>query len=259
MSGLSIAGLCVDRVGQPVVRDVDLNVPPGHVTVLLGANGVGKSTLLDGLTGVAPIRGGSIELDGTDLTRASRGKRVRAGMAYVQQGRAIFATLTVEENFAVTAKPGQFDIALDLFPELKPRLKTKTALLSGGEQQMVVLGRALLQRPSVLLIDELSLGLAPIVVDRMLEAVRALAADGLGVLLVEQFADKALGVGDEALVMARGEIVLRQSAATLLVDPSVLKQAYLGGAVEPSPTTRHPEPAGARSSSIGPTTKETHQ
>ena len=124
---------------------------------------------------------------------------------------------------------------------------------------MVVLGRALLQRPSVLLIDELSLGLAPIVVDRMLEAVRALAADGLGVLLVEQFADKALGVGDEALVMARGEIVLRASAATLLADPSVLKQAYLGGAVEPSSTIRHPEPAGARSSSIGPTTKETHQ
>ena len=230
MSGLEVRGLVVDRVGQPVVRNVSFDVPMGEVTVLLGTNGVGKSTLLDGLTGVAPISGGAIALDGADMTRASRTARVAAGLAYVQQGRAIFPSLTVEENFLVTAPRNEFGVALELFPELEKRLQSETALLSGGEQQMVVLGRALLQKPRVLLLDELSLGLAPIIVDRMLEAVAKMAADGMGILLVEQFANKALAIGDTAMVMARGEMVLTSDAKTLAGNPEQLQRAYLGNA-----------------------------
>lgn len=228
MSGLSVRDLEVDRVGQPVVRGVSLDVPLGEVTVLLGANGVGKSTLLDGITGVVRSRAGTVHLGAADVSTASRTKRVRAGMAYVQQGRSIFPSLTVEENFLVTAQRHEFDVALDLFPELKTRLRSEAALLSGGEQQMVVLGRSLLQRPEVLLIDELSLGLAPIVVDRMLEAVREMATRNMGILLVEQFADKALAVGDSAMVLSRGEVVLAGHAADLRDNPRDLKNAYLG-------------------------------
>lgn len=227
MSGLSVRGAVVERAGQPVVRSVDVDVPLGEVTVLLGANGAGKSTLLDGLAGVAPIAAGEVSLGDVALTSASRPARVRAGLAYVQQGRAIFPGLTVEENFLVTAPKDAFGVALDLFPELEKRMNSKTALLSGGEQQMVVLARALLQKPKVLLLDELSLGLAPIVVDRMLEAVRLMATNGMGILLVEQFAHKALAIGDNAMVMTRGEIVLQRPSGELADNPDLLKAAYL--------------------------------
>lgn len=230
MSGLSIRGLVVDRVGQPVVRGVDCEVPLGEVTVLLGANGAGKSTMLDGISGVAPISAGGMVLGGQSIAKASRSARVRSGLAYVQQGRAIFPGLTVEENFLVTAPRNQFDVALELFPELEKRMDSKTALLSGGEQQMVVLARALLQKPTVLLLDELSLGLAPIVVDRMLAAVKLMAHAGMAILLVEQFAHKALAIGDTAMVMTRGEMVLVQPAAELVKDPELVKAAYLSAA-----------------------------
>ena len=230
MTGLSVRDLVVQRVGQPVVRGVDCDVPLGEVTVLLGANGAGKSTLLDGLAGVAPVASGSITVDGAEIAKASRTARVKAGLAYVQQGRAIFPSLTVEENFLVTASRDTFDIALALFPELQKRLHSKTALLSGGEQQMVVLARALLQKPRVLMLDELSLGLAPIVVDRMLEAVRTMANDGMGILLVEQFANKALAIGDTAMIMSSGEIVLVAPSIELAAKPELLRDAYLRGA-----------------------------
>lgn len=228
MSGLTVSEFCVDRLGQPVVRDVDLEVAPGQVTVLLGANGVGKSTCLDGISGVAPARSGSVTLDGLELSRASRRKRVAAGMAYVQQGRTVFPGLTVEENLLVAAPRTRFDPVFELFPELAERVESPAALLSGGEQQMVVLGRAVLQQPKVLMIDELSLGLAPIIVDRMLDAVRRMADDGMSVLLVEQFADRALAVGDSAVVLSRGAVVLRGPAADLRRDPEALRAAYLG-------------------------------
>lgn len=228
MTLLDVRDLWVDRLGQPVVRGVDLGVAAGEITVLLGSNGVGKSTLLDGISAVAPARVGTISLGDNDMTRASTRLRVRHGLAYVQQGRAIFPTLTVEENFEVVAKKPEFGRVLELFPELVPRLNSRTELLSGGEQQMVVLARALLQKPRVLMIDELSLGLAPIVVTRLLHAVRQLADEGLGVLLVEQFANQALAVGDQALVMNRGEIVLRRPSSTLLAAPEELRTAYFG-------------------------------
>ena len=225
--GLRVEGLRVDRVGQPVVRGVDLWVVPGEVTVLLGANGAGKSTLLDGISGVVRARSGRVLLDGADITRSSRQRRVRAGLAYVQQGRTVFGSLTVEENFLVAAGRDQLDPAFELFPELRARMSVAAELLSGGEQQMVVLGRALLQQPSVLLIDELSLGLAPAVIDRMLQAVEQMANRGIGLLLVEQFAERALDAGDNAVVMARGEVVLRGTTSQIHAQPDRLRRAYL--------------------------------
>lgn len=228
--GLRVEALRVHRLGQPVVRGVDLSVAPGEVTVLLGANGVGKSTLLDGISGVAPASGGRVLLHGADITRSSRQHRVRAGLAYVQQGRTVFPSLTVEENFLVAASRDRLDPAFELFPELKARMSVAAELLSGGEQQMVVLGRAVLRRPKVLLIDELSLGLAPAVIDRMLSAVEQMAADGIGLLLVEQFADRALDAGDKAVVMARGEVVLRGTTSQIREQPDRLRRAYLAKA-----------------------------
>ena len=234
MTGLRIEGICVDRAGSPVVHDVDLEVAAGEVTVLLGANGVGKSTLLDGIAGVAPMRSGRVVLDGSDIGRRSRRRRVRAGLAYVQQGREVFGDLTVSENLLVAAPRRRIGTAFEMFPELRPRAEVAASLLSGGEQQMLVLARALLGKPRVLMIDELSLGLAPVIVDRVLATVAELAGDGLGILLVEQFADRALAFGHRAAVLARGRIVLRGPAAELRSRPDQLRAAYLGGATNPT-------------------------
>ena len=204
-------------------------MPAGKVTVLLGANGVGKSTLLDAVAGVAPVRSGRIRLNGADITRRPRRQRVSAGLAYVQQGREVFGGLTVEENLLVAVPRRRIGPAFDLFPELQSRASVQASLLSGGEQQMLVLARALLGEPKVLMIDELSLGLAPVVVDRVLAAVGGLAGAGLTILLVEQFADRALAFGHRAAVLARGGIVLRGPAAELRRRPDRLQAAYLGG------------------------------
>lgn len=249
---LSVEALQVDRLGQPVVRGVNLAVNAGEVTVLLGANGVGKSTLLDGISGVVPAAEGRVLLGSADITRHSRRRRVALGMAYVQQGRTVFPNLTVEENFLVAAQRPQR--AFDLFPELRSRATVKAASLSGGEQQMVVLGRAVLQQPRVLLIDELSLGLAPAVVDRMLAAVADMVADGIGVLLVEQFADRALAFGHHAAVLARGAVVLQGRAAEVRSQPEQLQAAYLGE-TETTPA-RSDDPSGAANGQTNRETKE---
>ena len=232
-TGLRVESLRVDRLGQPVVRGVDLSVAPGEVTVLLGANGAGKSTLLDGISGVMPTSGGRVLLNGADITRSSRQRRVRAGLAYVQQGRTVFPSLTVEENLLVAASREHLDSAFELFPELRARMSVTAELLSGGEQQMVVLGRAVLRQPRVLMIDELSLGLAPAVIDRMLAALTQMAARGIGLLLVEQFAERALDAGDNAVVMTRGEVVLRGTAPQIKKQPDRLRSAYLATAGDP--------------------------
>ena len=242
MTGLVIEGFCVDRLGSPVVHDVDLEVAAGEVTVLLGANGVGKSTLLDGVAGVAPARSGRVHLGGVDLTRRSRRQRVSAGLTYVQQGREVFRALTVVENLLVAAPRRRIGAAFELFPELQQRASVQASLLSGGEQQMLVLARALLGKPKVLMIDELSLGLAPIIVDRVLATVAQLAADGLGILLVEQSADRALAFGHQAAVLTRGRIVLRGPAADIRHRPDQLQAAYLGGETDqPDSPDREPE------------------
>lgn len=228
--GLQLRGIQIDRSGGTVVRDVSLSCPPGEVTVLLGANGAGKTSLLDGVAGTIPLSAGTVRWNGADVLhrRSKRGAGVR--LAYVEQGRTVFADLTVAENLrAVTANDAMTERALGLFPELRPRLHVPTGLLSGGEQQMVVLARAICTDPEVILIDEMSQGLAPVIVHRLLPVIRALADAGAAVLLVEQFANLALRVGDRAYVMYVGGLALEADCAELIAKPEVLQQAYLRG------------------------------
>jgi branched-chain amino acid transport system ATP-binding protein len=227
--GLELSGLVVHRAGSPIVRSVSMVVPQGEVTVLLGANGAGKTTLLEAISGIIPSASGSISIDGADITAAARTKRARLGLAHVEQGRAIFPDLTTEENLLVAGNRDQIGAGFELFPELSSRRSTRAALLSGGQQQMLVIARALVTRPKVLLLDEMSLGLAPTIIKRLIPIVRTLAAEGVGVLLVEQYAALALANGDRAYVLVRGEIAYEGPCAPLQEDPSRLRGLYLGG------------------------------
>jgi branched-chain amino acid transport system ATP-binding protein len=229
MSGLALRGVTVTRESSKIVRDVDLDVPAGEVTVVLGPNGAGKTTLLEAISGLLRTAGGTIELDGHDIRKTSRYRRSRLGLGHVEQGRAIFGELTVLENVSVAARDrATVRSALELFPELEPRHDAKAALLSGGEQQMLVIARALAAEPKLLLIDEMSLGLAPVIVQRLMPRIRKLADDGMGVLLVEQFAALALAIGDSAYVLSRGEIRHHGACSALTGQMDVLRGAYLG-------------------------------
>lgn len=238
-AGLLVRDLVVHRGGSTIVNGVDLSAPPGEVTVLLGPNGAGKTTLLEALSGRIPASHGTVHIGGRDILRSSRGARARLGLAHVEQGRTVFRDLTVEENLRVAARTGELDDAYTLFPELRLRSGVAAGALSGGEQQLLVLARAMLARPQVLLIDEMSLGLAPVVVRRLLPAVSTLAAQGVAVLLVEQYAALALSIGTAAMVLFRGQIVLRSSAAELRHHTDRLHRAYLGG-VDHSPQAKEP-------------------
>jgi branched-chain amino acid transport system ATP-binding protein len=229
MSGLSLVDFTVARGEAVIVRGVNFEVERGKVTVLLGPNGAGKSTLLEAISGVIPSSG-TIRLAGQAIQNASRVTRARAGLAHIEQGRVVFPSLTVEENLLVGARGNDLEPAFKLFPELEKRRQIAAGKLSGGEQQMVVLARAILGRPNVLLVDEMSLGLAPLIVKRLMPVMRSLADDGVGVLLVEQFAQLALAVGDTALVMNQGRIVYSGPSAELLRNQSLLQRAYLGHA-----------------------------
>ncbi len=236
MSGesLELSGLVVARGGRDVVRDVSLEIPPGEVTALLGPNGAGKSSMVLAVGGVLPLKAGSIKIGDAQLARR-RPERIRhAGLAIVPEGRRLLPELTVEENLKVAtyalkgnaAEAGRAR-ALELFPELRKRLSTQTRSLSGGEQQMVVLAQALVSQPKFVIIDELSLGLAPVVVQRLIPTIRDVAASGIGVLLIEQFATVALGLSNGAYVMEGGRIQYSGSAKELRDDPTRLHSAYL--------------------------------
>jgi branched-chain amino acid transport system ATP-binding protein len=228
--GLDVQELVVLRSGSAIVRGVDLRVPPGEVTLLLGANGAGKTTLLEALSGMTPAGGGEVLLDERPITRASRVSRSRSGLCHLEQGRTVFGDLTVAENVRAVARDREAaDEALAMFPELESRLELAAAALSGGEQQMLVIARALATRPTLLLVDEMSLGLAPVIVHRLMPIFRTLADAGMAVLLVEQFADLAMRIGNTAYVLSRGEIVLQADSADLLQRPEDLRLAYLGG------------------------------
>lgn len=233
MNLLELDKVSVARGGTQVVRGVSLHVPAGSITVLLGPNGAGKSTLLDAIAGVLPLQSGAIRLDGQPLAGLAARARFARGIGYVEQGRTVFPRLSVRRNIeaaaptAATARAGLAEV-LALFPELEKRLDVAAGMLSGGEQQMIVLGRALINQPRVLLIDELSLGLAPLVVQRFMPLLQRLRAQGVAVLLVEQYANAALAIGDAAVVLAHGEVVLTETCERLGADPALLQQAYLG-------------------------------
>ena len=231
---LRFEDLCVARGGRPVLHDVSLAIPPGEITTLLGPNGAGKSTLVLAVGGVVRATSGRVTLGDLDLTRR-RPEQVRAaGVAIVPEGRRLLPGLTVEENLRVaTYSLGRDEAregiakALELFPELERRWKAECRLLSGGEQQMVVLSQALVSHPRVILVDELSLGLAPVIVKRLAPTLEAVAATGVGVLLIEQFAHVALGMAQTAYVLEGGRIRYRGTAQALKDDPTLLHSAYL--------------------------------
>jgi branched-chain amino acid transport system ATP-binding protein len=229
--GLHVSGLTLRRGGLTICRDVSLAVPPGEITVLLGANGAGKTTLLDGIAGVIPAAAGSVSLGRRRISALPMHRRAALGLAYVEQGRSVFAGLTVAQNLAVVDRSRRvLERAFELFPRLAERRDVRAGLLSGGEQQMLIIARALATRPSTMLIDELSLGLAPRVVRGLAETLQRLAASGIGVLLVEQFAETALRVGTTAHIMQRGRIVRTERCETLLRDrASTLSPYFLGG------------------------------
>jgi branched-chain amino acid transport system ATP-binding protein len=226
MSLLEVHGLSGGYGRVPVLRDIELSVGEGEVVLLLGANGAGKTTTMLTLGGVLPAGGGSVTFLGRPL-RGPLHRRARHGVRLVPEGRAIFAQLSTEVNLNVGG--GQVDRAVELFPELRGLLDRKAGDLSGGEQQMLVMARALAADPKLLLVDELSLGLAPLVVKRLFAAVRAAADRGVGVLMVEQHARHALTYADRAYLLHRGRIALEGSATDLLDDIENIERWYLRG------------------------------
>jgi branched-chain amino acid transport system ATP-binding protein len=221
-----------------VLRGVSVAVPPGKIVAVLGANGAGKTTLLRAITGLLPVhRGkitkGRITLAGRDITHHDPARRVRAGLAQVMEGRRVFAELTVDENLragAYTNRSGlaaSLDRVMELFPVLKERRRQVAGYLSGGEQQMLAMGRGLMSSPRLLLLDEPSLGLAPLVVERIRNLVVEINAQGTSVLLVEQNATMALAIADHGLVLEQGRVVRSGSGDELMADRNI-REFYLG-------------------------------
>jgi branched-chain amino acid transport system ATP-binding protein len=231
---LQLKGVTVERGGRVVARDVSIDVAAGQVTALLGPNGAGKSSLVLAVAGVLKPAGGAVTMNDRDLAGRRPEKIRQAGLAVVPEGRRLLPELTVEDNLRVAtyslsrddARAGR-ERALELFPELGKRLTATARSLSGGEQQMVVLAQALVSQPSFMIIDELSLGLAPVVVQRLIPTIRALAEGGIGILLIEQFATVALGLAERAYVMEGGRIRYDGHAKELREKPELLQSAYL--------------------------------
>ena len=233
---MSKPALRVDRLtagydGGPVIRDVSISVGAGEVVALLGANGAGKTTTLRAVSGLVRPAGGSVSLDGEPLERHGPSARARLGIAHVPEGRGVFSGLTVGEHLALRHRGERLrpDDVYAHFPALAPLRDRRVGLLSGGEQQMLAVGRALARRPRLLLLDELSLGLAPVVVDVLLPVIRRYAdTSGAAVLLVEQHIELALEVADVGYVLSHGEIVLERPAAELARDRDLMLASYLG-------------------------------
>ena len=223
-------GLCAGYSAQPVITDVNLEVAPGELVVLLGPNGAGKTTTMLALSGELPAISGEVHIDGT-MTKTPLFKRARNGLTFVTEEKSVFMGMSTKDNLRVAGVDQKY--VLDLFPELERRLSVRAGLLSGGEQQMLTLGRALARKPRVLLADELSMGLAPLIVKRLLDAVRAAASEqGTAVLLVEQHVHKALAYADRVYVMRRGKIVLSGTGAEMRARESEIEDQYLSAAVQ---------------------------
>ncbi|MEW6475710.1 MAG: ABC transporter ATP-binding protein [Actinomycetota bacterium] len=240
MSLLHIENVVASYGRVRVLHGVSLKVREGQIVSLLGANGAGKTTTLKVISGLLPATAGRITFGGVPLPRTPDAI-ARAGIAHIPEGRGIFATLTVRENLQLGGRhlgarlPQEFDRVFELFPRLSERLAQRAGTLSGGEQQMLAIGRALLRQPQLLMIDELSLGLAPVVLDELFPVLPRIAAQGTAVLLVEQFVGRALQVAGYAYLLEKGRVQVHGSPDELSRDQTALKSAYLGG-VEASHT-----------------------
>ena len=232
---LAVRGLKVAYGGINAVKGIDFTVNAGEMVTLIGANGAGKTTTLKALTGLVRPAGGRVHYNGDDVTAMPSHRLVRLGIALVPEGRGVFARLTVAENLDIGAysrndKPAiraDLEHVHALFPRLAERRRQAAGTLSGGEQQMLAIGRALMSRPKLLLLDEPSMGLAPLLVQKIFETIRAIAAAGVTILLVEQNAKLALEICNRGYVMESGEITLHDNAPALLANPQV-RRAYLG-------------------------------
>lgn len=236
---LTIEGMQIARGGRVVVDDVNLTVRPGEVTALLGSNGAGKSSLVLGIAGVLRPLAGSVRLGSRELVGVAPHKVRAAGLAAVPEGHRVLTQLSVIDNLRAagamhsrTDADEAVDEALDVFPELSERLEQPAGTLSGGQQQMVALAQALVCRPAFLIADELSLGLAPVIVGRLVDALRTIVAAGTGVLLIEQFTAVALDLASTASLMERGAITWQGASSELQENPELLHQAYLAGDFE---------------------------
>jgi branched-chain amino acid transport system ATP-binding protein len=227
---LEVDGLSAGYGPTTVLRNVSIVVPVGSVVALLGPNGAGKSTLLSAISGLLPVSGGSIRIAGRDVTRQRPHRRFADGLCHIPEGRGVFRGLTVRENIALQAAPGQeaeaIERAASAFPILGQRLGQRAGTLSGGQQRMLALTAAYLRRPALVLVDEASLGLAPIIVDEIFTFLAQCAAGGTALLIVDQFARRALEMAATAYVLRRGRIVHGGLAADLL--NSDLFESYLG-------------------------------
>lgn len=232
---LQLNNLSVSYGETAVLFDVSIDVNAGEVVALLGSNGAGKTTTLKAAAGLTPVRKGKVLLDGTEITNRSSYDVTGHGLAHSPEGRRMFPRLTVQENLVLGTRTKESKTrtgetlgeVFTMFPILKERRKQLAGLMSGGEQQMCAIGRALMARPRMLLLDEPSLGLAPLIVGEVFEVIRDISQSGVTVLLVEQNVAQALQVADRGYVMERGHIVLSGSANDLMNDPQ-LQKAYLG-------------------------------
>jgi branched-chain amino acid transport system ATP-binding protein len=232
---LKISGLQVAYGGIKAVKGVDLHVNEGELVTLIGSNGAGKTTTMKAITGSLPLADGDIEYLGKSIKGKGAWDLVKDGLAMVPEGRGVFARMTIIENLQMGAyiRNDKPEIAADMekmftiFPRLRERKDQLAGTMSGGEQQMLAMGRALMSRPKVLLLDEPSMGLSPIMVDKIFEVVRDVSAQGVTILLVEQNASRALGIADRGYVMESGAVTMNGDAKELLNDPRV-RAAYLG-------------------------------
>ena len=234
---LDVRGLGVAFGNVPVLSGVDFHVVPAEVVALLGTNGAGKSTLLRAVSGVVPVTAGSVRVAGRDVTNARPADIVRAGVVQMPGGRGTFPGLTIEDNLRVGGvtvprdeRTGRVERVLTLFPWLADRRRALAGTLSGGQQQMLALARALMARPRLLMIDELSLGLAPVVVEQLLDVVGRLREDGVAVVVVEQHVDLALSFADRAYFLERGQVRFEGPAADLRGRTDLLRAVFFAGA-----------------------------
>ncbi|MGL4269201.1 MAG: ABC transporter ATP-binding protein [Plesiomonas sp.] len=231
---LELRNVCAHYGKIQALHDISMQINPGEIVSLIGANGAGKTTLLGAICGEPAVSGGQILLDGTDISGWPTAQIMRSALAIVPEGRRVFARLTVEENLAMggfyTGKEDYRRIlahVYDLFPRLQERREQRAGTMSGGEQQMLAIGRALMAKPRLLLLDEPSLGLAPIIIQQIFSIIEQLRREGMTIFLVEQNANQALKLSDRGYVLENGRVVLSGSGAELLANPAVC-EAYLG-------------------------------